>query len=402
MSEARSSPYQSPIEDVFSWAIPNEQTRKDKFTKRKCEDDSGYTSPLSSLRSNMTHTPFRPSGTMYNTSSGEMSTSFLSFNLKKRMMGDRFESQDDILTDNSSLPGVSTYSEFLMDASLYMEPMETNTDSICSPTDQKDQDSLLLMEVCKDIDVDLTIESGRYATPTSSFQISLTPTKLSRKTSPRKRSPKKNLLKSFSRSRSLYGFERVDLFFQLGGRANHSLVISKILDYLSDADISSMTMVSKTWKNICLSDPKAKSRWLKYISHRRSIKENLGKVKYKEKRNLAPLVPRNHSTPLQTRQSTSPPISPSKRRFHLFQKEAKTLKENEILMQCPRCRHPASCSSLLKVGECRSELCKQRFCSMCKGAEHNGRMCLSITPTTPTKRTCSVSSKQSKRYLRRL
>ncbi|KAK9505478.1 hypothetical protein O3M35_009526 [Rhynocoris fuscipes] len=383
--------YGSPMDDVLVWATPrNTQKDDEPACKRKC-DDSGYASCSSitkSISKILVNTPevcnsgFNDDERVYTPYVKQSPQG-----VKKRI----FTKIEEPSTYNCTLPVVDSYSEFLIDASLYTEPIEiSDKDSTLSMINEEPNSSLGVTEISKQINVNLEID------PCS--------TPLKNKTTPKKKS-RTPIKKKGMRHRSLYGFENVDILFQLGERKNYSLIVSKILSYLSDSDLSSVTMVSHTWRNICLRDTRARSRWFKYIETLKDRKENLNLVAKKLKRSHTPLGNNNmnHSTPLQVRQPKSPPVSPSKFRFHLFQKEAKTLKDDEVLMECPRCSRPSACSPSTLIGECRSIACMLKFCTVCRTPAHDRSPCPYLTPVTPTKKKhTTIGSKESKRFLRRL
>ncbi|KAL1123202.1 hypothetical protein AAG570_002289 [Ranatra chinensis] len=170
------------------------------------------------------------------------------------------------------------------------------------------------------------------------------------------------------RPRSLCGMETVDMLYQLAVVKNQSLVVSKILGYLSDEDISNATMVSKIWKNICLIDQRTKGRWINYVADRRQRKENL-------------------------------------------RVEAKNLKSGEVLMQCPHCSLPSTCSPSLQLGQCKRISCQATFCTVCMRQYHEpGTPCpgteTSLMDTPPKRQrsgsSASVAARNKKRFLRRL
>lgn len=130
------------------------------------------------------------------------------------------------------------------------------------------------------------------------------------------------------------GRETADILGLLGDKSNHWRIVSKILAYLSSQDLCSVSMVSKTWKRICSNDSRANTRRVTHIILRQNAKENLKLIKkskmegdiqsspksrYARKGYLLEVqnllqVQRNHHPP------RSPPVSPSKVKFHSFVK----------------------------------------------------------------------------------
>ena len=139
----------------------------------------------------------------------------------------------------------------------------------------------------------------------------------------------------------LTGKKTVDPLTLLGEKTNHWSVVRKILSYLSPHDLCSISMVSKAWRRILINDPLANMRRLGNVIVRQNTKENLKVIKSKAKtigtfpvkfgtpmspgrkfprkgylasvQNLLD-VPKNQVIP------RSPPVSPSKIKFHSFVK----------------------------------------------------------------------------------
>lgn len=136
------------------------------------------------------------------------------------------------------------------------------------------------------------------------------------------------------------GRERVDFLSLLGEESNHLNLVSKILSYLGPADLCSVSMVSTAWKRICESDFCANGRRMSYILRKQNIKENLRmtmtmtmkKAKREEDIQTSPKsrhyvrkgflvdVQNLLHVPAQPRPPNSPPVSPSKVKFHSFVK----------------------------------------------------------------------------------
>lgn len=145
------------------------------------------------------------------------------------------------------------------------------------------------------------------------------------------------LTASLRRSRAMRDFtgtENVDMLLLLGEKSNHWRIVSKILGLLSPQDLCSVSMVSKAWKRICANDSKSNVRRLAYVILRQDLKENL---KYNRKLKLESDIntsPRSRYTrkgyllevqnllqvPQKAIPPNSPPVSPSKVKFHSFVK----------------------------------------------------------------------------------
>ncbi|CAH1405255.1 unnamed protein product [Nezara viridula] len=410
--------FSSPTDGIFTWATPLSQPRDLDFsTKRKCNNDSGYNSvsPASVSRTLNHHysgaTPDITEDTRFVSREGEVMytpATKVKTDCKRLLLHCSQDGKSSEYLGSPPIGEMDSYSDFLMDASLYTEPMDISVVESSPQLNIIPEESLDMCEITKKITVDLSMDVSSICsepiTPLRKiyadrlFKTPLTPIKASYTSPRKKRFP---LKKKVHRPKFLTGFEKIDILYQLGEKSTYNPAIERILSYLSDNDLSNVTMVSKSWKNICLSNPKAKERWLNYISRRKEIKENLHCSGGKQKISTTPLLNRNHSTPLKLRQPSSPPVSPSKLRFHLFQKEASKLKEDETLMACPSCSLPSTCSPSTRLGRCSRLSCGMEFCCSCRSPYHGRRPCTTSTPISPQKPK-RIGSKESKRFLRRL
>lgn len=131
------------------------------------------------------------------------------------------------------------------------------------------------------------------------------------------------------------GREKVDFFSLLGEESNHLNLVSKILSFLSPQDLCSASMVSRVWRKICKSDFCANRRRMSFIIRKHTIKENLWlwtmakKAKREEDVQTSPksrrYVRKGYLLDVQNllhvpAQPNSPPVSPSKIKFHSFVK----------------------------------------------------------------------------------
>ncbi|XP_044578036.1 F-box only protein 43-like isoform X1 [Cotesia glomerata] len=213
------------------------------------------------------------------------------------------------------------------------------------------------------------------------------------------------------------GRETVDILSLLGDKSNHWRAIGKILSYLSPQDLCAISMVSQVWRKICFSDTAANLRRLNQVYVRQNTKENLVVIKNKSDITSSPkstsrLVKRNYLTDVQNVQATpgrrappqSPPVSPSKVKFHSFVKASRALAPTERLCRCPKCSFASHVDAARNVGVCTREGCRAEFCPDCVSTPHSGpcKTPLLATPTKRKKAPLIVGSKQSKRNLRRL
>ncbi|OAD58910.1 hypothetical protein WN48_09901 [Eufriesea mexicana] len=130
------------------------------------------------------------------------------------------------------------------------------------------------------------------------------------------------------------GRETVDILALLGDKSNHWRIVSKILSFLGSQDLCSISMVSKTWRRICISDSRANTRRLTHVILRQNAKENLKLIKKSKMEGDNQGSPKSRyarkgyllevQNLLQVqgnqRPPSSPPVSPSKVKFHSFVK----------------------------------------------------------------------------------
>lgn len=127
---------------------------------------------------------------------------------------------------------------------------------------------------------------------------------------------------------SVEGRENIDIMYFLAERHHFEPVIEKIFSYLSGSDIVSMSMVSKIWCNTVKNSPMAQKKKRMYF---KLSKENRGGYSgrdhsaFHNKGYLANISNVMHSPSKRDLPQRSPPVSPSKYRFHVFQKVNTTL-----------------------------------------------------------------------------
>ncbi|XP_043285320.1 uncharacterized protein [Venturia canescens] len=213
------------------------------------------------------------------------------------------------------------------------------------------------------------------------------------------------------------GKATLDIITLLGEKSNHWRVVSKILADLSPQDLCSFTLVSKAWRRICTNDSRANMRRLSHIILRQNTKENLKLLRKAKLDSGVPSSPKSRyvrkgfllevqnflQTPTAPRPPNSPPVSPSKVKFHSFVKASRTLEPWEHLLPCPNCSFPCHVDDEKNVGKCSRQGCSMEFCTSCSSRPHTGP-CKTPLLATPTKRNkrLVVGSRQSKRNLRRL
>ncbi|XP_033609172.1 uncharacterized protein LOC111869074 isoform X2 [Cryptotermes secundus] len=126
------------------------------------------------------------------------------------------------------------------------------------------------------------------------------------------------------------GREKVDFLYLLSEKSDHHIVVKDILSYLEPVDLTAVAVVSKTWNRVCKSDSASRRRIRKYLKKKRQNKEN--NILREHKSNLPAVLhsPKNvfkaidnlayEGSSQVVRSPSSPPTSPSKRRFLQFYK----------------------------------------------------------------------------------
>lgn len=122
---------------------------------------------------------------------------------------------------------------------------------------------------------------------------------------------------------SLEGRENVDIMYFLAERHHFEPVTEKIFSFLSGSDIISMSMVSKVWCNAVQNSPiaqKQKRIYFKLSKENRSRYDGRDRSIFNNKGYLANIGNVMRSPSKKDLPQRSPPVSPSKYRFHVFQK----------------------------------------------------------------------------------
>ncbi|XP_050420395.1 F-box only protein 5-like [Adelges cooleyi] len=206
---------------------------------------------------------------------------------------------------------------------------------------------------------------------------------------------------------SLEGRDHVDIMYFLAERNHFGLVVEKIFSYLSDSDIVPVSMVSKIWNNAVQNSPTAQSKRQIYF---KLSKENRGC----EGRNRAAMINKGclsnignvmRSPTKRDLTPRSPPVSPSKYRWHVFQKEAKKLNPDQRLIRCPLCTMPSSWTPTQSTrAQCHRIHCRYTFCTscMCEYTVVPVHKCRSTPISSHARQTLITSMSRSKHNLRRL
>lgn len=121
--------------------------------------------------------------------------------------------------------------------------------------------------------------------------------------------------------------EKVDIMYFLAERHHFEPVTEKIFSFLSGSDIVSMSMVSKIWLNAVENSPMAQKKkrlYFKLSKENRSEYDGKNRSVFHNKGCLANIGNVMRSPSKRDLHQRSPPVSPSKYRFHVFQKVSKT------------------------------------------------------------------------------
>lgn len=127
---------------------------------------------------------------------------------------------------------------------------------------------------------------------------------------------------------SLEDREKVDIMYFLAERHHFEPVIEKIFSYLLGSDILSMSMVSKIWCNAVKNSTTAQKKiklYFKLSKENRNGYDGRDRSLFHNKGCLANIGNVMRSPSKRDIPPRSPPVSPSKYRFHVFQKVIKII-----------------------------------------------------------------------------
>lgn len=133
---------------------------------------------------------------------------------------------------------------------------------------------------------------------------------------------------------SVEGRDNVDIMYFLSKKHNFEPVVEKIFSFLSGSDIISMSMVSKTWCSAVensFTAQKKKRMYFKLSKENRGEYDGRDRSAFHNKGYLANIVNVMRSPSKRDLPQRSPPVSPSKYRFHVFQKVSKFLPNSSTL-----------------------------------------------------------------------
>lgn len=127
---------------------------------------------------------------------------------------------------------------------------------------------------------------------------------------------------------SVDGREKIDIMYFLAERHHFEPVTEKIFSFLSGSDIISMSMVSKVWCKAVKNSPmalKKKRSYFRLSKENRDLFNGRDRSSYPNKGCLANISNVMRSPTKRDLPQRSPPVSPSKYRFHVFQKVSETI-----------------------------------------------------------------------------
>lgn len=122
---------------------------------------------------------------------------------------------------------------------------------------------------------------------------------------------------------SIDGQVNVDIIYFLAKRYSFELIIEKIFSFLSGGDIISMSMVSKIWFNAIKNSPVAQNKKQMYLKLSKENRNGQNGLKCSALNNngyLTDISNTIRSPSKKDLRQKSPPVSPSKYRFHVFLK----------------------------------------------------------------------------------
>lgn len=188
------------------------------------------------------------------------------------------------------------------------------------------------------------------------------------------KSQEQNLSSASSRlsfRRFFCGRSKLDICGKL--HMEHNIALKKVLTHLSDIDLLSLSHVSKEYRHMIISNKTWETKRKNYLKEHQKIKENefprfctntLAKSTVpKEQKKAFGESNINHTMELRARQP-SPPVSPSRKRFHENQKVSSSFiapssstcnhqscfqiaqSHSGPIKKCPRCSRPATISSI--------------------------------------------------------
>ncbi|KAG9334904.1 hypothetical protein JZ751_006385 [Albula glossodonta] len=200
------------------------------------------------------------------------------------------------------------------------------------------------------------------------------------------------------------GLEYVDVLQALMKREMKH-ILTNILLLLEDVDLVNCKKVSRTWRRIICSDPRAKRRCVEAEKRLGDLRP-IGSL---FTRDIAPSrvaltsIQGLSSTPI-PKPSRPPCASSPKSRFREYQQVGSTVKQHESLKACRRCGFPAKCDPGMSRATCTRQSCGFESCTLCQAEYHGSTSCRLGVLRTPagTKNTLIIGSAQSRRNVKRL
>ncbi|KAH9494471.1 F-box only protein 43 [Bulinus truncatus] len=198
------------------------------------------------------------------------------------------------------------------------------------------------------------------------------------------------------------GLCKFDIIYHLS--VNFPLILQRIFQLLTPADLFSMCEVSKQWETSVCNDIKAFRRYKKYLDHVKQTRHTKNKENNTEKL-LDESIPkmltssRGLFSTLQTQASAQVLYTGRTALENTFQ-PIYTLLSEDKLRRCPHCQHSAVVKPVEERATCLNEKCGYDFCTQCFSAFHYPQPC---KPLCKLPSTAGVAgTRKSKKNLKRL
>ncbi|XP_065315581.1 F-box only protein 43-like [Gordionus sp. m RMFG-2023] len=177
------------------------------------------------------------------------------------------------------------------------------------------------------------------------------------------------------------GREKIDYFKEFYA-INCYMLIDQTLATIQYPSFCKICLVSKLWCHLVQNSNKYKKGLQKYNNFHKNQeqKENINNIKHKymeQRKPLKNLEKQLNILPKIPFAEVNKNYQPSK--LDIYIKKAKTLKNCENFVPCPKCHYPALFKPIMEKGVCTSTHCGFQFCSKCKLEFHKSIPCLSMS-----------------------
>ena len=117
---------------------------------------------------------------------------------------------------------------------------------------------------------------------------------------------------------------------------------------------------------------------------------------------LAPIQVTNNISPQSSCSSSPEDCAPEYVVFRRYTKAAQKLKTGEKFVRCTRCSGPAKLYPEARQAKCTSKSCQYDYCTLCELEFHGASDCVTRRQRKIKSREKPISSKSSKKHLKRL